>query len=193
MAEIVEEQKEQKGIKFFGEADLVRDKETGELKIAAQYPSWYFTEQKRELEDSIRSKERQLEKGLVNPIHIENIQQALKKERDLLNKINASEPKFKGFQKDKMAKIKSDLGEKIADSMYTYSEMMKGTADAHEEAHRMSEPIIQIDADTAELAKANNIIPDKKNKISRNQASKLWKMLARVMEESSNVEVLRKD
>jgi len=192
MPEVAEEKKES-GLKFFGEIDMIRDKETGELKIASQFPAWYFTQQKVELEESIRSKERQIDRGLIKQEHLERIMVELKKEKAQLSKLKSSEPKLKGTDKDKLREMVDILGGSISETQFTYTEMMKGTADAHEEAHRMVDRIISVNKDIGDWARCNNIVPDKHNRISRNQASKLWKMGRKILEESPNVEVLRKD
>jgi hypothetical protein len=174
-------------MKFFGSVDKTKD---GRLR--SEMPAWYFQQHREELEESIRHKKYQLDHDLV-PLTEKNLmKERLKQEEGRLNEIDASKPKITDIEKNVITKGRNDLGKKIKDSMFTRSEMERGVADAHEEARRMSDPIIKVDSkEESELLSACEI-EIKDGKVSRDQASKAWKIGSRLLDESSNVEVLRK-
>ncbi len=173
-------------MKFFGEAD--RDKD-GTIK--SEYPAWYQRQQMEDLEESVRHMEYNLEKDLIRDRDKPEIRARLKREKELLDKINHSKAEIKGAE-DMITKGVKDFGSHIKDSMYTRTDMQRGTADAHEEARRISEPVISIKSkEMAELAEACGIKP-KDGKISRAEAEKIWKIGSRALGESSNVETLRR-
>ncbi len=174
-------------MKFFGNVDRMRD---GKLK--SEMPSWYFQQHREELEESVRHKRYMLEKDLV-PITEKNImKERLKQEEGRLEEINASKPKVSDVEKDIIAKGRKELGAKIKESMFSKSEMERGVADAHEEARRMSEPVIKIATKEEAEVLAACEIEVKDGKVSRNKASKAWKISGQLLEEPSTVEVLRK-
>ena len=173
--------------KIFGEVDR-----TKEGKIKSEMPSWYFDQQKEELEDGIKHKERMLEEELVPASERNVMKQSLKKEKEKLENINASRPQLKGPELDEVIKITKEIGSEIASSLFTHSDMEKGTADAHEEARRISTPVIKIATDKqAEFAKECGITI-KDGKITRKDAEKMWKIGRRLQGEISNTEMLRK-
>ena len=173
-------------MKFYGEADKNKD---GSIK--SDYPSWYFTQHKEDLEESIRQKERTLEDDLLPNSEKPLMRGRLKQEKELLSKIKDSESEVKGSE-DLIKKGAKELGSSIQDAMFTRSQMEKGLVDAHEEARRISEPVIPIiNKDVAELVAACGI-KLRDGKITRGEAEKVWKISKKALGEISNVEVLRK-
>ena len=170
-------------IEFFGEIDKNRSG-----KISSQYPAWYFDSQIEELSESIARKERSIKRGDMPSSEIGYAVSELDKERKKLDKISSSRPKIKGKDKDDMAKVYKEIGGQIAESMFTLSDMKRGTASAHEEARRMVKPIISVDPKLAEACGVKTT----DGKVSRNDASKMYKIMGKLIGDNTNVEALRK-
>jgi hypothetical protein len=174
-------------MKIFGDVDKTKDG-----KVKSQYPAWYYETHIDELRESIRHKEYQLESDLI-PLSEKGItRERLKQEKERLEEIEKSKAKFTATEKDDLSKIRKDLGQRIKDGMFTRSQMEKGLADAHEEARRLSEPVIEIKTEVEkELAKECEVkVID--GKVSRKGAEKIWKIASKALGEMSNTEELRK-
>ena len=177
-------------IKFFGEIDL---NQYG--KIGADYPAWYFPRQVESLKDDLSRMEKDLNSGTVLPQNIPNLKLLIKQTKDKLDKIEASKPKLEGKMVDKLAKWRREIEPVIQETMFTYDDMQRGLADAHEEARRMTQGIIKLDP---EIARACNLKPDKNGKYSRDEAVRAWKIVGRSLqeathwEERTNAEILRR-
>jgi len=176
-----------KDIEFFGPMDRKEGKPEG--VITSEYPAWMHDFQIEELEESINRKERSLAEGSIPSEYVANSREELKREKDKLGLIKKSKPKLTATQKDKLYNDYKELGSAIRDYMFTRSDMMRGTADAHEEVARMTKPSIPV---SPEIARICNLRPVK-GKVSRNDASKAWKMIGKVLGEATNAETLRRD
>ncbi len=174
-------------VEVFGQADKSKD---GNIK--SEYPSWYFTQQKDELEETIRHKKYMIENDLIPGSERGITRERLKQEETRLEQINMSQPKLSAAELDEVSKIRKSLGTKIADSMFRRSEMEKGVADAHEEARRMSTPVVKLDDKELGFAKVCDVAISNDGKVNRIAAEKVWKIASRLIEEPSNTEVLRK-
>jgi hypothetical protein len=106
--------------------------------------------------------------------------------------IEKSQPKVDEATKDKLNKVRKELGKEISTLLFSRSDMRKGLADARTEAMRVETPMIEVSKDCFEIAKACNVTPVN-GKISRTQAEKIWKISGRFLGESSNAESLRRD
>lgn len=175
-------------VQFFGAAD--RKGKHADGKISSEYPAWYFDAQIEDLQEEIAHKKRMIDNQLVPPSELPYAREELKKQEEMFERI-MSKPKLTGKDKDDAANFYKHLADQIGDSMPSRSEMKKGLADAHEEARRMTEPIINVRGKTDVLA--NMGINAKGGKISRNQAAKAFKIIGRVLGEPTNIEYLRKD
>ena len=175
-------------VQFFGAAD--RKGRHADGKITSEYPAWYFVAQTEDLTEEIEHKTRSIKMGLIPPSELPYAQEELRKQETMLERIK-SKPELKGKDKDDAAKIYKHLSEQIGDTMFSRSEMKKGLVDAHEEVRRMTDPIINVRGQTKILA--NMGINAKGGKISRNEASKAFKIIGRVLGEATNIEYLRKD
>ena len=178
-------------VSFFSESDMVIDKQ-GKKQIASEFPSWYNAQMMDELQEDIRRDEHALKNGYVKEAQIPAVQERLKSYLKKLDEIEASQPNFKGEKKDRVVRVTEYLGEQIRDKMFTRSQMQKGIADSHEEAKRMITPSILVTPEVAELAAACNVKP-RDGKISRDEASKIWKISRRAIDESCDTEELRRD
>lgn len=180
-------------IKFFGEMDINPKIGT----ISSEYPMWYSKAHMEELADSISSLERQIDNGSFPRDREGEMRAELKKFKERYHKIESSVPKMSGVEKDKFAKLRKEMGKEIAAGLFTRSQMMKGTVDPQVEADRMVLPKIPVKPEYEELIRASNIKP-RDGKISRDELSKVWKLVGRTLnlnggDEDLNTEVLRRD
>jgi len=174
-------------MKFYGEVDK-NDKGTN----SSEYPAWYLETHLNELKESMGRRERALSRGEVALDSIPYEKQELAKEKARYEAILKSKPKVSDKERDLLWKNYKDLSSKIQASMFTRSDMMFGTASAHEEAKRMVEPIIELTAEQIEMAEDMQIkIVNKKT--SRKGADKLFKLIGKLIGEPTNTEVLRRD
>jgi hypothetical protein len=177
-------------IEFYGAVDKNK-----KGQIASHMPAWYLTQHKEELDKNIDELQGALDRGFVpdteKELHRDRLVQ-FKKKRD---EINESQPHFTENQKDQIDKISTEIGKKISAAMYTRSDMIRGTADAHEEARRMADPCIKLSGHQVMLAKkAGCKISDVKGDamISRTDAERVWKFCKKAIDEPTNTELLRK-
>lgn len=187
MAEVIVKKEGLEDVEFFGKVDRNKDG-----KIASEVPSWYLTQNKDELVRNIEYTEGALRREEIpqeeKPITIARLDQMKRK----LGDINESHPKFEGNQQDAIAKVSDGLGKKIKDAMYSRSDMMRGVADAHEEARRMADPCIKLSGDEYVLAQKAGCRVSKDGMVSRTDAERTWKLARRALGENSNTETLRK-
>ena len=176
---------EEKGIVFFGEIDR---NEKGQIK--SEFPAYYFESNIEDLRDEIGWKKRALERKNINWEDVESTKKEVEGLEKKLHLIETSKPKLKGADKDKIYNEYKRLGGEIRDAMFPRTEMMKGLASGHEEAKRMVNPSITVDP---RLAAACNVKLTK-GKASRNDASKMFKIMGKVLGDvPTNTEFLRRD
>lgn len=178
-------------IKFFGKSDINQHG-----NISSEVPSWAMTSMIEELQESIRSKKAGIEMGTIPHDGITMAREEMKKEEAMLDKILSSKPKFSEQEENMIFKTHKEMASKIQETQYTRSEMKLGLVDIHEEARRMSEPIIKITKEQADICKDNNIrVTEERGGlcVTRDGATQLWKLIGRYFGEPTNVETLRKD
>ncbi len=149
-----------------------------------------------DLREGIASKERAIARGDIDPASLPQMKQDIEKETERLEQILDSKPIISDKEKDELKKVHKSLGMLIGDSMFSRDDMRNGRADAHEEDRRNRQPCIKISGEMAELCINNGIKPtETKNgiELSRNDASRLWKMAGHTIGEPTNTEYLRKD
>lgn len=168
--------------------------------IQSEYPAWYFETHIAEMKEGIERKKRELERGIVPQSEVPYMKASLEKEEIRLQEINDSKPKVTEKEKDNFAKARRHLAKEIRDSMFTRTDMLKGLASPHEEAIRMVDPIIKISKEVADLAESCGVDLNKScngkkrnGNISRNEASRIFKIIGKFLGEPTNVETLRKD
>jgi hypothetical protein len=174
-------------MKFYGEVDK-NEKGTN----SSEYPAWYLETHLDELNESMSRRERGIKRGDIPVDSIPYERQELAKEKARFDSIMNSKPKLGDKEKDFLNKNYKDLSRKIQASMFTRSDMMFGTASAHEEARRMVEPVIELTKEQLELA-VDIEVKVVGEKTSRNGASKLFKLIGKLLGEPTNIEWLRKD
>ena len=180
-------------ITFFGAADRVG--KTTQGKIASEYPAWYHDVRIDNLEQEIAENERKMAPEYVGLEESEKakLRATTAQLKQMHTAIIASKPNLSAKDKDELAATYQYLSEQISDSMYSRSEMNKGLANAHEEARRMKKPIISADKFVMAARKMGIEIPKGQKKISRDQATKVWKICGKLLGEETNAESLRKD
>lgn len=182
LTEVKEEPKdifnEKSDIKWFAEVDI--NSKTG--KPSADYPGWYFEQRIAEQADEIRNLENALDmdlyKGQKKKEAVLRLS-AMKKRHD---EILESKPNLRGADKDRIAKVANDLGDRIKASMPNYSDMQRGatgSVDIEAEARRMVLPCIEVKSrEEADLFKQRGI-EIVNGKVSRNQAITAWKIMSK--------------
>jgi hypothetical protein len=173
-------------IKWFSEVDM-NDKG----KVSGDLPARYFDRQIEELAEEIRGMERDIEMEMYRGKDLMNLKRKLKERKARHEAIMKSKPILEGADKDKVAKTLKELGKKIGASMFNYTAMQKISCDPHEEAKRMVSPCIEVNSDVeADYCKQRGIkIVD--GKISRDQASFMYKTFAKDLGEDTDIESLR--
>jgi hypothetical protein len=169
-----------KGIVYFGEVDI--NKKTG--LPASDYPAWCHEPQIEELKDEIRTSEKAIDLELYKGKDLMRMREQLSMKKNRLDQIQGSKPKITDSDKDRIARGRKELGRRIGETMFTRTEMMRGTADAHVEADRMVNPCVKIENEyEAGLAKQCGMRIEN-GKISRNDANRIWKTHGRLIGES---------
>uniref|UniRef100_A0A6M3LP90 Uncharacterized protein n=1 Tax=viral metagenome TaxID=1070528 RepID=A0A6M3LP90_9ZZZZ len=142
-------------------------------------PSWYYRSQVEEELEWVKRAERQLKDDLIPQENKLTVKTELKAKKQRLKEIsdarNEVEDKIlaKGVNKDKAWARHKELGELIAESMFTRDEMFH--RDPHGKKHRVIDP--REEADRTPF---------------RNKLIKEYKILGRILGENSNPERLRK-
>jgi hypothetical protein len=190
MAEIIVK-KGLEEVEFFGESDKKIDPETGEKRIVSEYPCWYFDTQIEEVNHQIERIKFNLENSELPERGIGPAKRELKKLEAMKERIDESTPQITNATKDELDKTRKELGKKIQEQMFTRSDEQKGIADAHDEYRRQSQPCIELSSNEMTLARKLNI-RTQGNKVSRNDASRIWKIISKSIGENSDTEMLRK-
>ena len=174
-------------IVFYGQIDR-----NTKGNIGSQYPAWMLEGQIEQYREGIESKKRRLARGEVPQDSIPQVMQEIERESKRLDEIVGSKPKLTDKENDEIAKVYKTLSDDIKDSMFTRTDMMKGLASPNEEYKRMKTPVIKVTDKVAELCEANGIRVES-GKVSRDGATKLWKITGAYLNEKTNVENLRRD
>lgn len=177
-------------IQFFGAVDRKGKKKDGH--IASPLPCWYFPRKIEELEENIARSKRALDGDLLSPAARPQIRREMEMEQERLQDIKRAHVKLSGKEKDEAKALYDDMAGQIQDSLFTTYEVQKGLADPHEEARRMKEPIINMPSEYKGLM-TNLNVKVVGGKISRDDASRVYKIIGKTLGENTNVERLRKD
>lgn len=157
--------------------------------VGSYMPPWAYDQLIEDLKTDINSDELKIKQANISADKINELSRTVKIKKERLEEIVSSRPKL---NTDTVHDIEKGLGEKIADSMFTRTDMMRGTADAHDEARRMVQPCIKLSDAEANFALGCNVVPNSDRMISRNQAAKMWKIARRYLGQNSNIEILRR-
>lgn len=173
----------EKELEFFGKVDRDRDG-----NIGSTLPAWYFDSQVDTMKETIQRREAALERGDIPADYVYQTREDLKRDKERLDNIESSRPVLDEKRSDALGKAYKELSSDIKESMFTRDDMQRGFADAHEEARRMTKPCINIDPELARKCGVNA----KGGMISRNDATKIFKIVGKALGEETNVERLRK-
>lgn len=189
------------GSSFFGYQDRHWNRKARQEEIISSFPAWYFRNHIREIERKIDQCSHILN-GDPNIYSTEAktiARYEKEKYKSQLEAIMEGKPKFSQLgvkSRDYLAKFYQWAGKVIGDEMPTRSEMMGGSSgkyvfDVHEHLKREEEKRLAI-IDYADIARACNrqIVKDK---ISLKDLQVMWKIVGRLLDEQTNVEVLRRD
>lgn len=145
-------------------------------------PAWALNKQTEMLEDEVNSLDTQIEMGGVPSDEIYLAKETLNMKKDRLRQIKDSKPKLTGTQLDTLVEKRNKLAEEIRESKFTEYQMEKGLADPHEEARRMTEPVINVDKEEARRMGIDTI----NGKVSRNKAESMWKNMSSLIGDTQN-------
>jgi hypothetical protein len=171
-------------VEFFGNVDRVNG------EIGSEYPAYYFAEQCRELNDEIDQAEFAIKNGHVAEKDKPNQMAILAKKKARRDEINASKPKLSGTLKDELASVTADIEAQVKENMYTYSQMERG-ADPSREFTRQFTPCIKLSGKAIAVAEKMGIPIAKGGMVTRNGASKIYKIAASLLDKDTDVESLR--
>ena len=174
-------------MQFYGDVDRNHKGE-----ITSQYPAWTQRVHIGNLQEQIASTHRRIENGLVPPEDIPQHKAEMAAMQRQMEEITRSKPDVSVGERDRLQKLYKQLSRGISAAMFTRSEMKMGTADPHEEARRMTEPCIDATKEIAEITESCKVVITK-GKITRNGAAKIFKIVGHLLDEPTNIEVLRKD
>ena len=157
--------------------------------VGSEYPAWTMRVHVEDLKESIAHKQRQIKSNVVDAVNMPYFKEELAKETKRLAEIGASKPMLTDAQKSRVEAEYLKLSNTIQATMFTREQEKRGLVDAHEEARRMTTPIISVDK---EVAKACNVTVTG-DKVSRNGAIKMFKILGHFIGAQTNAEALRKE
>jgi tellurite resistance protein len=174
-----EEKKESSKIQFFGDQGGIK----------SDMPAWYLERHVEFAEDSIRRKQKMLDRGGIEADQVPRVKEEIKAEKAKLKQIVESKPNLTGAQKDRCAKAYENLQRQIKDSMPTRKDAKDGLVSPYDELRRLKSKHITIDPT---IAKACGVKPDH-GKISGDEANKCYQIIGKILGENTNTERLRRD
>lgn len=183
------------GIQFFGEVD--GNKGQPGTGMGGDYPGWYFDNPRGSLamlKEEVSKLEEQNRTGAINRAQILKNEVMIKEKRKRYDAIVKSRPKFSGAEKDKVAGWCDEVGEGIADVMYTRKDDSYGLASPQEEVNHSLYPCVDVPKEFAvamghKLGRGGGA----NVRVNRTLAEKWWKIGRKSLGERSNVEALRRE
>ena len=166
-----------------------KDKVNG--KVGSEYPAYYFGQQIQDLKDSERRLSHDLDADLIPGRGKPAAVAELKKVKSKLDLIESSKPKLDGAILDALASAVKELGKQLTTSYPSRTEMAKNIPDAHREYEKDVTPCIDLNGDQLTIAKKMGC-KIWEGKVSRNDASKIWKICRNLQGENSDTECLRR-
>ena len=184
---MAEETSKDKALKLFGEIDRQRDG-----RISSEYPAWMNTVQVRNLGREITRIETALRRGHIPHDRVWNEKETLEMLKVKLHKIEESKPHLSDREKDRMDKLYKAMSKEISALMPTRSMNERGLVNSHDEVKLMTEPCIAVPSDLHDIVMEAGVSMIG-GKLSRNAATKVFKIAGHLLEKPTNVEWLRKD
>lgn len=179
-------------MRFFGEADRKDGLKTGPIR--SEYPAWYHPVRADLLEEEVEKGEHQIRSGVIDKLpNTEEFRMEIERKRVLLDRIKADQPILTAKDKDRAANAYDLLSRQIRDLMPTYTDMHKGLANAHEENRKDTNPCVDVSGFVDIARECGVNLPKGASKVSRKQATRMWKIVGAALNEHTNVEHLRVD
>ena len=161
-------------------------------RLSGDLPAYYFDVQIAELAEDIRVIEDNLDLGVYTGTRKRDAVKQLEEKKKRHAQIVDGKPKLKDVDRDRVSRSYRELGERIRESQYSESDMWTMKADPQKEADRMVNPCIKITDDIAgSIVKQHGGMRMVDGKVSRNHAITAWKVMGKVLGESTNAEDLR--
>jgi hypothetical protein len=183
----IKSSKDDSAINFFTEIDLDKN---GNPK--ASYPFYHNPRQIEEIKEDRRKLEKAVAAGFVDADHLPEAKTRIEQYTRQLEAIEKHKPEMEK-NIDRIDKMSKSLADAIAPSMFTRKEMHDGLVDPHEEARRMSEPVITLPQELCSTFIKNGIPVGGDRKVSRDSAVRIWQMCQRRLDRSPDAEYLRRD
>ena len=185
------------GFQLWDEVD--REQKAHGVVLTGEMPSRYFRSLIDDEEREVKEMRHNLDTNQIHPNRITTVRADIIKREARLAQLREARAGLTPHQIDKIKMVYENLSNLISETMPTYSEMHKGTADAAKEAIIMTDQVVGIPhRPTALFVKAccgDQKVGMRNGKFyaSRNSLSKAWKMAGFELGEPTNTEVLRKD
>lgn len=192
--EIVAQFEETFGFRIYPEVDI----RVADGVIINEMPSWYKETLTSEEATEVRGYRTQLDTGQIHPTQVNRVRQEVNEREAKIDAVRNGKPELTDKQVDAVKKIYDELSADIKRSLFTYSDMQRGTAPAHEEAKRMQDKVVKISHRPSALwvktACGNAKVEDRDGSFwsSRNSMVKGWKIAGKLLGKPTNEETLRK-
>jgi TusA-related sulfurtransferase len=163
-------------IQFFGEVDKANG------RIRSDMPAYTFPRLMEDLNEDIDRAEREIARGIINDekraILTSKVNERKKRRDEILESVEEIK---KTVSPDDLSKARKELGALITQSNFTMQQEHERMVDPYEEARRQTTPCIKVKDDVAEMAKGAGVKISADGKISRNDATRIWKMAGHVL------------
>ena len=192
--EVVAQFEEAFGFRIYPEVDI----RTSDGVIINEMPSWYKESLTLEEEKEVSTYRSQLDTGQIHPAQVNRVRAEVNEREARIDAVRGGRPELTDKQVDGVKKIYDELSADIKRSLFTYSDMQRGTAPAHEEAQRMQDKVLKISHRPSALwvkaACGNEKVEDRDGTFwsSRNSMVKGWKIAGKLLGKPTNEETLRK-
>lgn len=170
-------------IEIYGDIDRRADGHPRGFK-----PSWAEKHALENLTEEIEGTQRQLDRGLIPSSEVYLAQERIRKGEERLAEIKKEKPELTDAKRDWAKKERNRLKGVIGDALFTHTEMDMGFADPHEEVARMTEKKLELDPEQAKESGVTLV----DGKGSRKDAEKIFQHLSYALDESPDVERLRR-
>jgi hypothetical protein len=155
----------------------------GDFDKGSSIPAWSLDRNKELLSEEVDRIRMDLDSGIVPPEDVHEEEQKYRMKKDRLDKINASRPELKGYQKDRLVKIRDELADELRDSKFTEWQMQSvERCDPHEEVRRMTTPCIPVDEKEAQRMGIKTV----NGKANRVDADIMWKNMSSLIGDKPN-------
>ncbi len=189
-----------KKINLWSATDIEFDKRTGERKVKSTFPAFCFPRKMEELEEHRSSLNARLNAdikgfGTVAPLIDDSAKADVRAEvrmyDERIDSLKESKQEISSALRDRIVQTYRNMGDLIAESLFSVTAQREGYVDSHEELRRMTAFIIPINNDIAQwFKKCNQPVRDDKM-TNRNILSICWKIAGHYIGEETNIERLR--